>query len=199
MKTINLFIIRALVFVISILSIGCARSVVQAYNSTPIFSKSRHIYQVNGKYLYRFHYRGVCVTYRPNGGATIGKHAANPGSIVSVSDLDNNFPTRIGGLANGCLVFACAKAERIERGLELGVTRSEVIAFVRTGGTKHAIVIYNKNGKTIAEDDFGYVAVITNWKARSPAQALLLATMFTYATHVYGSPQPLRARFVGKF
>ena len=97
----------------------------QARDLTPIFGDSREIVQSRNNYLYRFAFRGGKVVYWPERGAQWLPDAPNGTRGTFAAGLGYS------PLPNGCLVYACARAEQIRLRPECGETRSEVIGFRR--------------------------------------------------------------------
>jgi hypothetical protein len=174
-----------------------ANQAFRAYDATPIFGDMREVVREGNKYTYRFPYRGGTVSYRPKVGADWKKEGSLTSSrevAGSARAIGNSFPT----LPNGCMVFACARAEEMRRIPSRG-SRSQVIAYKRFDGSGHAFVVYEKDGKSFAEDDRGYRLQIPSWKARTAAEALALSEYFQQRTHPASFPAPIRASFVGEF
>jgi hypothetical protein len=168
----------------------------RAYDATPIFGEAREVVRENNRYTYRFPYRGGTVSYRPKIGADWKKEGGTaPESLAGSSRaVTHSYPI----LPNGCMVFACARAEEMRR-IPSRATRSQVIAYKRLDGTGHAFVIYEKDGIYLAEDDRGCRLEVPAWKSRTPAEALAIAGYFQQRTHPANFPVPVRATFVGEY
>lgn len=173
-----------------------ANQAFRAFDATPIFGEMREVVREGNQYTYKFPYRGGTVSYRPKSGADWKKEGSLTSREVagSARALGNSFPT----LSNGCMVFACARAEEMRRIPSAG-SRSQVIAYKRFDGSGHAFVVYEKNGKSLAEDDRGYRLQVPAWKSRTPAEALAIAEYFQSRTHPANFPTPIRASFVGEY
>jgi len=130
-----------------------ANQAFRAFDATPIFGEMREVVREGNQYTYKFPYRGGTVSYRPKSGADWKKEGSLTSREVagSARALGNSYPT----LPNGCMVFACARAEEMRRIPSAG-TRSQVIAYKRFDGSGHAFVVYQKGGRSLAEDDRGY-------------------------------------------
>lgn len=167
----------------------------RAFDATPIFGDSREVIRENNNFSYRFTYRGGTVTYRPKMGAEWKKDgAAASDSVAGVKGVNRNYPV----FPNGCMVFACARAEEMRRNPALGI-RSQVIGYKRADESGHAFVVYEKGGRWFAEDDRGYKLSMPAWKNRTPEQALDIAKRFQSQTHPASSAAPVRASFIGVF
>jgi hypothetical protein len=167
----------------------------RAFDATPIFGESREVIRENNHFSYRFAFRGGTVTYRPKIGAEWKKESSSSAdSAAGVPGAGRPYPV----FPNGCMVFACARAEEIRRNPSLG-TRSQVIGYKRSDGTGHAFVLYEKGGAVYAEDDRGLKVKIPGWKSRTAAEALGIATLFQGRTHPAHFPAPVRASFIGEF
>lgn len=173
-----------------------ANQAFRAFDATPIFGEMREVVREGNQYTYKFPYRGGTVSYRPKSGADWKKEGSLTSREVagSARALGNSYPT----LPNGCMVFACARAEEMRRIPSAG-TRSQVIAYKRFDGSGHAFVVYQKGGRSLAEDDRGYRLEVPAWKTRTPAEALSIAEYFQTRTHPASFPAPIRASFVGEF
>jgi|GEM_PF-3856481 hypothetical protein len=140
----------------------------------------------------RFSYRGGVVNYWPSKGSqwtpTGGK---NDGKIFA------DTPTAA-ALPNGCLVYACARAEQIRLNSSHRETKSNVITYRRADGSGHAFVVYKKDQAFIAEDNCGNKTRVPAYENRSRAEALYLAQTFQRRTGS-GISMPVQAAFVGSF
>jgi len=166
----------------------------RAFDATPIFGDSREVVRENNHFTYRFTYRGGTVTYRPKIGADWKKDGTTIESVAGTQGASRAYPV----FPNGCMVFACARAEEIRRNPALG-TRSQVIGYKRSDGTGHAFVMYEKGGAMFAEDDRGCKLTIPAWKGRTPSEALRMAALFQSRTHPANFPAPVRASFIGDY
>jgi len=173
---------------------GCANPVVEAYHSTGIFGPSRKVFSVNNKYYFQFPYRGGFVTYEPYFGAYWSRVAPNQSHVDWVDSKGGGAPYAE-TVVRGCLIYACKKAETIRLGGLPGASRAQVIGYQRMQkGSGHSIVVYDYNGRTIAEDPLRQVQV-SPWKERTPAQALRIAREFSRTTF----NEPTVAAFYGDF
>lgn len=174
---------------------GCANPAFQAYEATPIFGESREVVHTNNQYTYQFAYRGGTVTYNPATGAEWKDDARQD----SRTDGTMGSGKKAASLPNGCLVFACARAEEIRRTSPAQRPRSQVIGYTRADGTGHAFVLFEEAGAALAEDDRGCRLTVPAWKTRSAEEALALAKTFQRLTHPADFPDPIRASFIGTF
>lgn len=186
---------RVLSFILLSLLAGCANPAFQAYEATPIFGDSREVIRANDQYTYQFAYRGGTVTYTPATGAEWRDDARMDSRI----DAAMGSGKKATSLPNGCLVFACARAEEMRRSAPTPPPRSQVIGYTRADGTGHAFVLFEEAGAVLAEDDRGYRLTMPAWKTRSLAEALGLAKTFQRLTHPADFPAPIRASFIGTF
>ncbi len=155
---------------------GCANQVFLAYQSTPALGQARKIVSINNTYYFQFPYRGGFVTYEPKDGAFWRKTPLSLKHAGTVNDKNN--PPSSASLINGCLVYACERAEIIRRGGLPGAKRSQVIGYQRMDNSGHSFAIYDFNGRTIAEDDQQRRVDVSPWTERTPAQALKIAREF---------------------
>lgn len=177
---------------VAVIFLGCVNPVFEAYQSTEIFGPSRKVFMVNNKYYYQFPYRGGFVTYDPYIGAYWSKIAPNSGQ-KDVFDPSKDFHDS-DIVINGCLIYACEKAEKIRRGGFPGASRAQVIGFRRVQTVGHSFVVYDYRGRTIAEDNTRW-AFVSPWTERTPAQALRIAQQFNRS--VFNGPTS--AVFYGDF
>lgn len=101
-------------------------------------------------------------------------------------------------MPNGCLVYACARAEQIRLNQNDGETQSRVIAYRRSDGTGHAFVLFKRGNAYVAEDNCGNTAVMPVFENRAAAEALYMAQTFQKRTTA-GLSAPVQASFIGKF
>jgi hypothetical protein len=152
---------------------------------------SRAAFQNNGEFQ-QFAFRGGVVNYWPLRGAqwTAGRGAVSGETFATTPESAN--------LPNGCLVYACARAEQIRLRSQNGESQSRVITYRRADGSGHAFVLY-KSGKTfVGEDNFGNRTPMPSFENRSASEALFMARTFQKRTSI-GSFTPVQATFVGKF
>lgn len=192
-------ILRMKKFLLALLLIPClshANQAFRAYDATPIFGPSREVVRENDHFVYRFPYRGGTVSYRPGSGSE-WSGGTNP-ARESNSPAGFGKSNRIASLPNGCMVYACARAEEIRRnGGASG--KSQVIGYKCADGAGHAIVVFEKGGRFIAEDDRGFRLPVQAWTSRSTAEALAIARDFQQRTYPSGYAAPVRASFIGQF
>ncbi len=173
---------------------GCANPVFEAYQSTAIFGPTRGVFSVNDKYYFEFPYRGGYVTYEPYLGAYWSRSALGRSQVDWV-DGKSGDPPYSDTVVRGCLIYACKKAETIRLGRLPGASRAQVIGYQRIQkGGGHSFVVYDYNGRTIAEDPVRRVPV-SQWTKRTPDQALRTAREFTRTT--FNGPKV--AAFYGDF
>jgi hypothetical protein len=185
-------VFKACVLSIAALLTGCASPAFQAYNATPIFGKSREVLKDRSDFAYRFTFRGGTVTYRPDQGAQwFPKGGRSRGETFSGGHSSAALP-------NGCLVYACARAEQIRLRPAKGESRSQVVGYKRSDGSGHAFVLFEKEGIPLAEDNSGTRAVMPHPLGRSSAEALCMATLFQRRARLGGS-EPVQASFVGRY
>lgn len=171
---------------------SCANPAFEAWNATAVFGESREVFKDGGDFIYRFNFRGGTVNYRPDQGAQWIPAAGCRGSATySAGPAPTSLP-------NGCLVYACARAEQIRLQSSRGETRSQVIGYTRSDGSGHAFIIYQKDGMPMAEDNSGARTAMPSPIGRSSAEALCLAELFQKRTQSTGSA-PIRASFVGRY
>jgi hypothetical protein len=174
----------------ALLFTSCANPALEAYYSTSVLGPTRQIvHHPSGEALH-FNYRGGTVIYRPFVGSKwLSKRSPSTSSEFSDSVTRN--------LPNGCLVYACARAEQIRLQPRNGESKSQVIGFSRATGGGHAFVIYEKGGRLIGEDNLGFRGKLPRYRNRSPSEALRLARTFQALS---GRPGvPVQAWFLGSF
>jgi len=183
-----------LAIVVGVLWSGCADPAFQAYQSTPIFGKSRGIVRNGHVYQYQFPYRGGLVTYEGwRGGVWSMDKSGRPVGAVRAME-----PGQAPPFPNGCLVYACMRAEEMRMGWQPG-RRSQVITYFRGDGSGHAFVVYDLPGASFGEDNLGRRVRLPSWKSRTPEEALRLATVFCRQTKARVSSYPREAAFIGMY
>ena len=159
----------------------------------PIQNISRTIFWNNESEVHQFSYRGGVVNYWPSRG----------------SQWTRNHSTQIGGttyaaapasasMPNGCLVYACARAEQIRLDRNDGQTQSRVVAYRRSDGSGHAFVLYKSGQAYVAEDNSGHRTAMPSFENRSDAEALYMARAFQKRTAA-GISNPVQASFIGTY
>ena len=183
-----------LAIVVGVLWSGCADPAFQAYQATPIFGKSRGIVRNGNVYQYQFPYRGGLVTYEGwRGGVWSMDKSRRPVGVARAMEPGQTPP-----FPNGCLVYACMRAEEMRMGWQPG-RRSQVIAYYRRDGSGHAFVIYDLPGASFGEDNLGRRVSLPSWKIRTPEEALRLARLFCQRTNARVSSYPREASFIGAY
>lgn len=172
---------------------GCAHHAYEAYNTTPIFGASRRVIKTESDFAYQFAYRGGLVTYLPSAGARWSRSAAAP------KRSHYSGPSGPGQLPNGCLVYACSRAEEIRLHPRNRESGSQVICYSRADGSGHAFVLYQRAGRTVAEDNRGIRTFLPSYKNRSGSQALYLASIFQQRSGGLNSSPAVQAAFVGRY
>ena len=164
----------------------------KALNEPPsILNVSRTIFRSNDSF-HQFKFRGGVVNFWPSRGAQWSAGRVK-GSRETFADA-----SRTADLPNGCLVYACARAEQIRLHPRGDESLSRVIAYRRADGSGHAFVLF-KRGKTyVAEDNSGNTAVMPAFENRSASEALYMARNFQNRTAA-GYFAPVQASFIGKF
>ncbi|GAT32122.1 hypothetical protein TSACC_2519 [Terrimicrobium sacchariphilum] len=183
-----------LAIVVGVLWSGCADPAFQAYQSTPIFGKSRGIVRNGHAYQYQFRYRGGLVTYEGwRGGVWSMDGSRRPVGVAHAME-----PGQAPPFPNGCLVYACMRAEEMRIGWQPG-RRSQVIAYYRGDGSGHAFVVYDLPEGVFGEDNLGRKVRLPDWKNRTSSEALRLATAFCQQTKARRSSYPREASFIGMY
>jgi hypothetical protein len=157
----------------------------------PISNLSRTIFRQNGQ-AHQFTFRGGVVNYWPTRGAqwTSGRDSASGGTFAGAPDS--------AALPNGCLVYACARAEQIRLHPNGSESQSRVITYRRSDGSGHAFVLYKSGSAFVAEDNSGNKTPMPAFENRAAAEALFMAKTFQKRTAA-GIFDPVQASFVGKF
>ncbi len=182
-----------LAIVVGVLGSGCADPAFQAYQATPVFGNSRGIVHSGHASQYQFHYRGGLVTYDAWRGSfwSMDRRHQPVGRALE--------PGQIPWFPNGCMVYACMRAEEMRMGWQPG-KRAQVIAYNRWNGCGHAFVVYDLPGVgTFGEDDLGRRVRLPSWKARRPEEALRLAKLFCQRTNTRSCFYPKDASFIGMY
>jgi len=174
---------------------GCASDYAdEAWKMTPIFGGSRSVSRGSSGSVYRFYYRDAVVVYNPYTGSTWSntgkKILAGAGGALGGSRKAINLP-------NGCLVYACAKAEEIRLHQYPALCGSEVIGLYWPDGRGHALVIYKTGGRAYAEDDRGFVVPVNPWQSRSAMEARRIADEFMARTSLDPVFPASSASFIG--
>jgi hypothetical protein len=141
---------------------------------------------------HHFSFRGGVVNYWPSRGSqwTAGGSTQAKGVFADASSS--------AALPNGCLVYACARAEQIRLHPRQGESQSRVITYRRSDGSGHAFVLFKAGKRYVAEDNCGNSTVMPAFANRSSAEALFMAQTFQKRTAA-GYSAPVQASFVGKF
>lgn len=173
---------------------GCADPAFQAYQATPIFGGARGVVRTGNTYQYCFPYRGGMVVYDGwRGGFWSMDKSRRPVGVARAIE-----PGQVAPLPNGCLVYACMRAEEIRMGWQPG-RRAQVITYYRWDGSGHAFVVYDLDGMSFGEDDLGRRVRLPSWKARTPDEALNLARLFCQRTNARSIAYPQEASFIGMY
>lgn len=143
-------------------------------------------------YPFQFGYRGGIVTYRPAFGAKWSPQGDDGAGIFASGPEPSLLP-------NGCLVYACSRAEQIRTDPGEGESRSRVVCYRREDGSGHAFVLYQKDGKSCAEDISGSCTVMPPFGNLSSAEALFMASTFQKRTHPRNFSPPIQASFIGNY
>ena len=158
----------------------------------PIQNISRTIFWNNATDMHQFRYRGGVVSYWPSRGAQwTRQHSSETSGTYAAAPASASMP-------NGCLVYACARAEQIRLERNDGETQSRVIAYRRSDGSGHAFVLYKSGKSYMAEDNCGNKTAMPSYENRSGAEALYMARTFQKRTAA-GISYPVQASFIGKF
>jgi hypothetical protein len=158
----------------------------------PIQNISRTIFGNNDSDVHQFRYRGGVVNYWPSKGAQWTRnHGAESSATYAAAPKSASMP-------NGCLVYACARAEQIRLDRTDGETHSRVITYRRSDGSGHAFVLYKSGSSYVAEDNCGNKTAMPSFENRSAAEALFMARIFQKRTAA-GISYPVQASFIGKF
>lgn len=124
--------------------------------------------------LAQFPYRGGTVVYSPASGSN---WVQTPKSRAKKKQIGGKLQSsRVSaGLPQGCMVYACVKAEEIRHGKHPGLSRSQVISFQHSEG-RHSFLTYWKDGALYAEDHRRFpVRMASSYERRS---ALALSREF---------------------
>lgn len=161
-------------------------------NPPPIQNISQTIFRNKDSQLHQFSFRGGVVNYWPSRGSQWTRDPGTPGgAIYAAAPASTSMP-------NGCLVYACARAEQIRLDRNDGATQSRVIAYRRSDGSGHAFVFYKQGDSFVAEDNCGNLAKMPSFENRSAAEALYMARIFQKRTAA-GISNPVQASFVGTY
>ena len=183
-----------LAIVVGVMWSGCADPALQAYQATPIFGKSRGIVRNGNVYQYLFPYRGGRVIYEGwRGGVWSMDGGRRPVGATRAME-----PGQTPSFPNGCLVYACMRAEEMRLGWQPG-RRSQVIVYYRRDGSGHAFVVYDLHGASFGEDNLGRRVRLPSWKSRTREEALRLATLFCRLSKVCATAYPREASFIGMY
>jgi hypothetical protein len=157
----------------------------------PVLEVSRTIFR-NPNGMHQFSFRGGVVNYWPSRGSQwIAADGPQTGATFAAAPDSATLP-------NGCLVYACARAEQIRLHPQSGESHSRVITYRREDGSGHAFVLYKSRGAYMAEDNYGRKTPMPAYRNRSSAEALYMAQTFQKRTASQNFA-PIQASFVGKF
>lgn len=194
MNDISIMIIRtskSLLFcVVGILSATIGEAILPI--PPPLIPNASRIVLGNRDGMQQFTFRGGVVNYWPSQGSQwrAGPNSADGDTLAGASEAAD--------LLNGCLVYACARAEQIRLHPMPGESQSRVIAYRRSDGSGHAFVYY-KNGSTFtAEDNYGNTTAMPAFENRAASEALYMAKAFQKRTSAGRFP-PASASFVGAY
>lgn len=161
-------------------------------NPPPIQNISRTIFWNNASEIHQFSYRGGVVSYWPSRGSQWTRdHSPQGSGVYAAAPASAAMP-------NGCLVYACARAEQIRLDRNDGETQSRVITYRRSDGSGHAFVLYKQGKVYVAEDNCGNRSEMPSFENRSAAEALYMARIFQKRTSA-GYSNPVQASFVGTY
>ena len=161
------------------------------YRTPSVLEASRAIYRSDDSF-HQFRFRGGVVNYWPSRGAQ-WTAIRGKGPRETFADASQS-----ADLPNGCLVYACARAEQIRLQPRGDESQSRVIAYRRADGSGHAFVLFKKGKTSVAEDNSGNRTVMPAFENRSASEALYMARNFQNRT-ASGYFAPVQASFIGKF
>lgn len=140
---------------------------------------------------YRFQFRGDTITYDPYAGSSWSRPAKKTAHDYQRSSAFAS-SREVANLSRSCLLYACAKAEEIQRGAHPGLSDSRVIGFASFRG-KHAILLYRKGGAFFAEDHRQFPVHIS----AQANGALSVAREFVAKTSGGRDRVPMKAYLIG--
>jgi len=181
--------LSAALFLISGLTLSAGE---KALYRTPFLLSASRTVSRNDASFHQFRFRGGVVNYWPKRGAqwTVSRVKGPRETFAGAA--------RSAGLPNGCLVYACARAEQIRLQPRGDESQSRVIAYRRKDGSGHAFVLFKKGRTYVAEDNSGNKTGMPAFENRSASEALYLARHFQSHTAA-GFFGPVQASFIGNF